>query len=956
MLVAGLAVLGWAAVAHATTVGGGGDKKTDCMAVMSAAGAPFPFGAKATGVTCTDGSDCDADGQVDGVCTIPVAICLNVQAEGCTKGKPVGSVTLKGTLNGKTTTSAKNQFASQVTALGTAANTLAASGGAPGQCTGVVDFTIPVTGPNDSGELKSRLAKLELKAKSNPQFGNTTDGDKYKIVCLPHGEAQPGETTTTSSSTTSSTVTTVSTATSTTVTSTTSTTLPIPNPPGAGLKAQITGVTVNAQRAIIVTFTLTDDAGNPVKPLTASTSDPNQARVRFTIARLETVHQTSSGVTTPFTRYRNYITTKQTSPITQVSSDQPTYDSGGTLATVNPFTGVYTYTFKTVLPATVPDPDGGADVDPVSLTHTVGGQVERTFNGNTLAQNPTFDFVPNGGTVTTVREVTTTAQCNSCHDPLEAHGGARREVHLCQLCHTDQAIDPDTGNTIDFKVMIHRIHRGVELPSVNAGPVGTKYSIIGFNQSETVWAEKVTACVGGPLVGVQCTADADCGTGGTCTGSKVTGVGFPQDLRNCTKCHSAGATSADFRQKPSTATCTSCHDDINPSTTDTATLPAGHGHLAGPQPEALCTVCHKPTEDTEYDITVPGAHTVPEQSTALAGLHAQILTATGTAGNPVTVTFKVTDDSGAAITSFAAFNRVAFAFSGPTTPDFGDPTAPGNVITPTAVGGGASGNLTGPDGSGVWTYVTSAGNALPVGAAGTWRIGIEARRSVQVGNGSQVGPVTVNEALQNAVLDFSVDGSPVTARRQVVDIVNCQNCHGVFSKGFSIHGNLRNQTEYCVICHNPSASDFPIRKGVANADPTNSTIDLKHFIHKLHTGDDLTHTPYIIYGFGNSANDFSDVHFPGDRRDCAACHKGTTYLLPLPAGVHATLVTQVNAGNETVIGNIPPTQDACLACHDSDAALAHAETNTTGAGAEACEVCHGAGAIADVAVVHMLPP
>ncbi len=34
--------------------------------------------------------------------------------------------------------------------------------------------------------------------------------------------------------------------------------------------------------------------------------------------------------------------------------------------------------------------------------------------------------------------------------------------------------------------------------------------------------------------------------------------------------------------------------------------------------------------------------------------------------------------------------------------------------------------------------------------------------------------------------------------------------------------------------------------------PDDESIDLKHFIHKLHTGASLQHAPYVIYGFGNA--------------------------------------------------------------------------------------------------------
>ena len=121
-------------------------------------------------------------------------------------------------------------------------------------------------------------------------------------------------------------------------------------------------------------------------PVTAATSDPHQAQVRFTIARHQLDAETERGFTTTFTRYLNYNTPR------------PGYDSGGTLATVDSVAGTYTYTFKTTLPAGFP----------AGLTHTVGGQVTRTFERAALVANPVFDFVPAGGPVTTEREKTTT--------------------------------------------------------------------------------------------------------------------------------------------------------------------------------------------------------------------------------------------------------------------------------------------------------------------------------------------------------------------------------------------------------------------------------------------------------------------------------------------------------------------------------------------------------------------
>lgn len=956
-----LLTLSWVTVGAAVTVPGGGGKRNDCVAQLVAPGVGFPAGKTPKGATCADGDACDADGERDGACRFAVQLCTNVPSGRCT-GATVRSIRLKAK-------KASSQTMGEVAGLEAAAGSLPTTGP---QCTAEEPVTVPVRGPDDRGEFDRGVVKIKGKTKSSAG----TDGDTWQLVCLP-ATAVVGATTTTTS------------------------TLPpvVPGPPRAGLKAQIVGASITAG-TVVVTFTLTDDSGLPVTPVTSATEDADQARVRFTIARINVITSTVEGVTTTFYEYFNYITTRATSG--PVSSDQPAYDSGGTLATVDPATGLYTYTFGKTLPADFP----------ATLTHTIGAQVERAYEDEALVANPLHDFVPAGGSVTTVIQDTTTAECNACHDPLAAHGGGRREVGLCRLCHTSQAIDPQSGNTLDLKVMIHKIHAGRELPTVADGPLGSRYYWVGFQGSVITFAEKVKACRGGPLAGVVCDTDADCGTGGvcsmacaadspsnagatctsdadcggrvcasgsnqgnacaadgdcgpggkcaaTCTVGATKGVGFPQDIRSCTKCHTQGATATRYRTLPAAAACTSCHDDANPSDAPSPAGQSGTNHIPSISvgfPDANCRLCHE-ASGPEFDINVPGAHTVPERSTQLPGLNAEILSASGAPGGAVTITFRLTDGTGAAITDLSGFNRVAFALSGPTVPDFGSTTQPGPLLTPVAVGGGASGMLTGPDGSGVFTYVTAgAANLLPGDAVKTWRVGLEARRVETVGG--PIGDTNVQEAPQNAWKDFSVDGSAVQPRRQVVDIGNCQRCHGAFSKGFSVHGNLRNQTGYCVVCHNPSVSDFARRRAVPNADPNDQPINLKHLVHKLHTGEELEHRPYVVYGFGPSAVDLSEVLYPGDRRDCVGCHAANTYLLPLPAGVHATLLTQVTGSpsTENAVGSIPPIQDACLSCHDGDAAQAHAETNTTAMGAEACAVCHGEGAEASVSAVHAREP
>lgn len=885
------AVSSWAA----TLVPGGGPARQDCLAQLAADGVGFPAGKTPKGVSCADGDACDLDGVRNGVCLLSVAVCLNQPTRSCQPG-PVTSVTL----------TTKKKAPIDVTPLQTAVDAVLPA--ATTACAAATALPVPLPGPNKRGVVEP----TEVLVKAVAKAGGRKDRNKWKLTCIP---------------TTVGGVTVTTTTTTTTIVppTTTTTTLvgPIPpGTPGAGLEATITAASVDAGGVVTVTFALTDGAGIPVTPVLGSTTNPAQARVRFTIAQLAVVDQTVEGFTTDFTRYRSYIVP---------SPGQPGYDSGGTLALADAATGVYTYTFATVLPSGFPAGD----------THTVGAQVERSYGGETLVANPLLDFVPSGAPVTVVRQVTTTAQCNGCHDPLAEHGGGRREYGLCQLCHTDQGFDPQSGNSIELQQMIHRIHQGKDLPSIVAGPVGTVYEIIGFQNQPVIFAEKVLACAGGALAGVPCETDADC-PNGTCTGSAATGVGFPQDTRNCAVCHTDGATHETFATRPSTSACTGCHDDVNPGQTPTEAGPPGTNHVAGAQPDTLCRICHTPTGE-EFGISVMGAHTVPAASTTLAGLSGELLSASGTAGGAVTVTFRLRNGAGTPLTTLAGLNRVALALSGPST-DFGGFTPP--VTTPVIAGGGSSGMLTGPDGNGVFTYVTTVGNGIPAGATGTWRVGLEARRPVTV-NGQ-----SVNEAMQNVVLDFALPGSTLVPRRTVVDQEKCGSCHGTFSVDFSIHGGLRNQTDYCVVCHNPNVTDFARRVGVAGADPLNQPIDLKHMLHKIHTGEELAQIPYVIYGFGGSANDFAEVRFPGNRADCEQCHVPGTQLLPLPAGVLPTVISEVDGSSEEVLGATPPIQDACLSCHDTEDAALHAQLNTTSGGLEACGACHGEGAAFAVSVVH----
>lgn len=658
---------------------------------------------------------------------------------------------------------------------------------------------------------------------------------------------------------------------------------------GPGLAGEILAVDI-AGGVIAVTFSLTDSAGVPVRPVLAASADPQNSRVRFTIAHLET-YDGGGEFRTEFSRYVN-----------DVDAETPRYDSNGTLTAVDAAAGVHRYTFNTRLP------DGA---DP-SRTYSVGMQGDRTVDGISYSANPVLDVVPAGG-APAIREGVTTAQCNLCHDPLRLHGN-RREVRLCALCHT-QGVTDEHGTSIDLSVMIHKIHAGKALPSIVDGPPGATYQVGG-----AVFAHK----------------DED---------GVVTGVGLPRPLNDCVTCHAGGATSHYYRDRPSAAACASCHDDVNPSLVTTAAGPPGTNHIQNRGfADGDCRFCHLAEPTAEFDISVPGAHLIPERSSQLAGLVVAIggLSNHGPGQMP-RVSFKVTDDAGAPLRDLSGLNRLGFTMAGPTS-DYQ------RVFTTTAVGGGAGGTLSGPSSDGTFQYTLPV--AVPGDAGGTWALGAEARRSVTL-SAPEGGTRTVNEAAVNEVVTFSVDGEQPEMRRVVVEDARCENCHGAFSKGFSIHGNLRNRAEYCVLCHNPDASDVARRSRDAAAVAAGAavaSIDFKHMIHKIHTGEDLEHQPYLVYGFGPppanfTAFDFAEVRFPGDRRNCQTCHAEDTYLLPpFPGPAIGTQLGHLDplSGQLVVDGRLGPITSVCTSCHDSDAAMAHAETQT-GSSGEACQVCHSEG-------------
>jgi OmcA/MtrC family decaheme c-type cytochrome len=652
-----------------------------------------------------------------------------------------------------------------------------------------------------------------------------------------------------------------------------------------GLTIKINSAEIAADGTISTVFTVTDPKGLPLDRNGVTT--PGAVAVSFVAAYIPNGQE----------QYTAY-TTRAASGAAVASTLQAGADANGTFTAIAD--GQYRYTFRTKAPS-------GYDK---SATHTIGIYGSRNLTEFDLGTNyasTTFNFVPSGAAVTKVREVVKTASCNNCHDQLSAHGGSRRGVEMCVLCHTPQTVDADTGNSVDLKVMAHKIHMGSQLPSVKAGK---PYQIIGFNSAVNDWSS----------------------------------VAYPANPARCETCHdqqSGAAQATAYLTRPTRVACGSCHDNVNFAT--------GENHAGGPQvSDNQCSTCHVPQGELEFDASIKGGHTIPTQSSMLSGLAVELTKVSdGAAGKKPAVSLTVKDKSGASI-PLAQLGTLNLVMAGPNG-DYGYTSFGSDVTTPGYVSEDARQASCGQDGVCVYTFR----HAIPADAKGSFSIGVEARRTEILLAGT-TKQMSVQYGAINKVINFSVDGSPLQKRRTVVDTKNCNQCHSFLS----VHGENRNQVEMCVLCHNPSQTDLARRPGALNADdkamPAQG-VNFNLLIHRIHSGENLKEDgkSFTVVGFGGSHNDFTEVRYPamsptgapGDRRNCAMCHVNGSEQNLATTGLNKVTDPQ------GPINPITPFASACTGCHVTIPTASHTLTNTNILG-ESCATCHGANADFSVAKEH----
>jgi OmcA/MtrC family decaheme c-type cytochrome len=669
----------------------------------------------------------------------------------------------------------------------------------------------------------------------------------------------------------------------------------------------------------VVEFSLTNERGDGLTGLPAAT-------VQFAIAEL------LPGADGGSSHWQSYVTRASGGVANAQGTPEPATD--GTYVELGD--GRYEYTFAQALTAYV----GAPQFDPAK-THRVGLEIRTSTDGytpsNIPANNAPLDFVPAGGAPTFTRLIVDTEHCNRCHDRLAMHGGARVDVEYCVICHNASSIDTASGNTIDFKRLIHIIHAA--RPDYH----------IGSGNDLVEWSD----------------------------------VEYPQDIRNCDTCHDesddATPQAANYRLVVNRAACGTCHyDDGDPTNGvhDYAIENGVHPDNLVFSDDIQCLDCHGPNgtvTNAEGDLVrVPAAHALPALAASGEFQFNVVSVIDAVTGQQPKVTFSVTDPTnGDAFYDIGADPEFTACASGASrlAIDIGwstsDYTNRDSGVTPAlpvsidALPGPGCGGSAVDNGDGTFTVVSPV--ALPAAAAGTLAVGIEGHPWKDL-DGDGLASSEESIAVKAAVAYAGIDGATAVPRRRAVDIAKCDECH----KQLSLHGgNRTDNPQLCVICHNPNMTDVNRRAGdCAAAFGTDDVpTDFKRMVHLIHASGTIGQ-PFNVCGFGNRPITL-DFVFPGKLNNCEGCHVPDGYDPAEPGQRLGTTIDVNDPATFTDDRVISPNAAVCSACHQQDVEAEHmkqngADFNATkaadgtliSASVETCALCHGPGRVADVKVMH----
>ncbi len=562
-------------------------------------------------------------------------------------------------------------------------------------------------------------------------------------------------------------------------------------------------------------------------------------------------------------------------PLVLANVRQPGYESASSLVDLGE--GSYRYVFATRL----------TGFDPYE-TIRVGAWLNGVEEGS-LRTAATFDFSPSFGPVE-ARDTVLDANCVDCHGAAVVAHETVAGVRLCLTCHTWQSVDVlsidpaaiftttttalTDPNPLELGRMLHRIHRGKDLPTLYqstwnpafspaawdpASPPttvpapfvqqkpgwpardplpGRKYSIFAEDGREVVFGRSVLLSTFDPYIVTTFATTMLLAKGGL----------FPRDLRDCGACHRDAAQGWVVTYGITRRTCSGCHPEVWYQASSPAVDRSRFPHIGGPQADdSKCLGCHVTGEPKLY-ASIEEAHVPPARSPRYSKPVVEILRVDDLVpGGRPKVTFRMYDRIGPIVPSLGA-PVPAFEPDGPLTSYVPRRFAPTSIVIkiqgPTVpdyfffsgvtINSGTAGGNPDPAAlsttSGTDEYVYTFGSTIPPGTAGTFVVGFEAKRFAQF-NPPYLRtkdvfrwPFTgepVNETAENVWVFVNTAsgtwtqaaGSPgAVPRRTVVEPQKCLRCHD----RIEFHGGARHDPGWCITCHTADLTDLQQRLNRVN--------------------------------------------------------------------------------------------------------------------------------------------
>ncbi|MBI2395669.1 MAG: OmcA/MtrC family decaheme c-type cytochrome [Deltaproteobacteria bacterium] len=199
--------------------------------------------------------------------------------------------------------------------------------------------------------------------------------------------------------------------------------------------------------------------------------------------------------------------------------------------------------------------------------------------------NTAYDVLPSTGVdMTGKNEKVDPASCAECHGSFRApaggtgrfHGGTFHDVRICVACHNDQKRFSSTGTLVTEPAMTASTTLGATWTGKASVINGEAVINIPVYIHKIHMGEHLTLH-GGEYAGVKAMYETT----------------YPQDIRNCTKCHRGVDKADNWKAQPSRRACGACHDGT--SFLDSA--PAGRAaHVGGSATnDTGCATCHAGT-------------------------------------------------------------------------------------------------------------------------------------------------------------------------------------------------------------------------------------------------------------------------------------------------------------------------------------------------------------------------